>query len=341
MTVSLKRAVSSTSVRSAARGVIGRFNGTLGPRNLSDDYTLTVSRRATFSASLTGLQSNAALQLRTRDGRLIALSNRVGRRSELIRQRLAPGRYTVRVLRINGRTPYSLVVSDNSSVPTPPPPIPTPPPPIPTPPPPPPGNPFRDLWGTYRGTGTTTIGILNPFSGQFSSVNSFQTNIIAEVTAPRTAGGIVESNPFSLFVGSSPAEIAANAQGAISVNSAIPFNLRDGFLLQYWNLQYSGNQLSGTLVNPDSGTALTTNLFNSTQDLGVGLSIPFPYQMAVGTTLQGTLTPTELRLRIQGADTGQTRAFVTDLVVQRVPGTNRAQLVASRRSLTATAALFR
>ena len=304
MTVAPKEKVFSLT-KSATKSVIGRFQGTLGSRNSSDDYTLNVTRRGVFSASLTGLRDNAALQLRTNRGQVIARSNRPGRQSELIRRTLVPGTYFIRVSRSGGRTRYTLTISDNSNTSNPPT---NPNPPI---------NPFQNLWGVYRGSGITNIGTIDPLSGQLTSARSFQTSIVSEVTAPRSAGGVVETNPFSLSVGSSVAEIAANVEGAISVISALPFNFRGGFLLQYWSLQYSGNQISGTLINRDSGTALTINLFNSTMNFGLGLGIPFPYAMDTGTTLQGTLTPTELRIRIQGFDSGRTRLFVSDVVAQR------------------------
>lgn len=292
----------SPYTRANSINVIGKFKGTLGRQNASDDYRLNVTRLGVFSAALTGLQDNASLQLRTQNGRVIARSNRPKRRAELIRRSLNPGTYFVRVLRNGGRTKYRLTISEESSSTT---------PVTPT-------NPFQALWGTYRGTAVTTIGKIDPLSRQFTSVNTFQTSAVGEVTAPKSAGGVTESNPFSLSLGASPAEIAANVEGAVSIFSAIPFDFRGGFLLQYWSIQYSSNQINATLINRDSGTALTTNLFNSTMSLGFGLTTPFPYAMDVGTTLTGTLTPSEIRVRIQGLDSGQTRAFVSDIVAQRV-----------------------
>lgn len=298
--------ISNVSAQLRTRTIIGQFSGVLGKRNPSDDYTLNVTRRGVFSAALTGLRDNAALQLRASNGQVIARSTRPGRRSELIRRTLAPGTYFVRVLRDGSSTKYKLAIFDDSNAST---------PPInPTPP----TNPFQNLWGNYRGVGTTTIGTIDPLSGQLTSVNSFQTSIIAEVSAPKTAAGIVETNPFSLLISSSPAEIAANVEGAFSVYSAIPFDFRGGFLLQYWNLEYSGSQITATLINRDSGTALTTNLFNSTMSFGSGFGITFPYSMDIGTTIQGTLTSSELRVRIQGFDSGRTRVFNADVVVERV-----------------------
>jgi hypothetical protein len=296
-----------------AKAVIGRFRGRLGGNNRQDDYTLTVSRRSSFSVSLTGLRSNADLQLRHSNGRLIARSNRPGSKPERIRRILEPGNYTVRVLRRRGNTRYQLTIADqsssslpNNSI------VNSPNNPIV------PSNPFQNLWGEYRGVGITTIGKIDPLSGQLYSTNSFQTSIIADVGQPAAASGIAESNPFNFFVSSSPTEIAQNVEGAISIHSAIPFTFRGGFLVQYWQLQYQGNQISGTLTNPNTTIAAATNLFNSTRDLGLGLTIPFPYVMDTSTTLQGTLTANELRIRIQGLDTGRTRAFVADIVAQRV-----------------------
>lgn len=78
------------------------------------------------------------------------------------------------------------------------------------------------------------------------------------------------------------------------------------------------NQINVALVNRDSGAALITNRFNLTLDLGLSSNTPFPYAMDVGKTLTGTLTPSEIYVRVQGFDSGQTRAFVGNIVAQRV-----------------------
>ncbi|NJR59139.1 MAG: hypothetical protein HC769_09970 [Cyanobacteria bacterium CRU_2_1] len=46
----------------SAKAVLGTFRGILSQRNTSDDYTLTVTRRGRFSASLTCRATSLGLE---------------------------------------------------------------------------------------------------------------------------------------------------------------------------------------------------------------------------------------------------------------------------------------
>ncbi|PSB05681.1 hypothetical protein C7B76_31025, partial [filamentous cyanobacterium CCP2] len=96
---------------SRVSNLLGRFSGTLSRNNRWDDYTLTIARRGRFSASLQGLQSNAALELWNSNGRRLARSDRPGRKPESIQKRLNPGTYFIRVLQRAGRTRYRLTLN--------------------------------------------------------------------------------------------------------------------------------------------------------------------------------------------------------------------------------------
>jgi hypothetical protein len=111
-----KADVSPKNVRSAARIVLGNFTGVLGRNRRIQDFTLSVVRQGAFSAALNGLRNNAALELRTAGGQLLARSNRRGRSPEFIQRTLAPGNYVVRVLRVSGNTRYRLQISEISTV---------------------------------------------------------------------------------------------------------------------------------------------------------------------------------------------------------------------------------
>lgn len=169
----------------------------------------------------------------------------------------------------------------------------------------------------YRGSATTTLGQIDPSTGRVinSTVRSSRTGATAEVANPRVAGGVRESNPFSLSLSSSSAEVTGLKEGAFTMNSALPFNFRDGFLLQYWNLRYSGNQLSGQLTNTGTQFALATNLVNVR-----GAIAPDQITMNRGTTITGRITTNSIQVKIQG--TGVTLlsgqyAFVIDAVLSR------------------------
>jgi len=299
--------------------MLGDYGGTVSLNRRKSDHRFTLTQRSRISAALTGLRADADLLLRNSDGRVIARSRKPGRKSELIQRTLEPGAYSLRVVRYSGRTSYRLVVSeegDSTSLPTAPVPSPTTPTPLPTAPTPvSPVNPLQSLWGNYRGMGNTTIGTYNPLSGQLISADSFQTNIAGAIDSPKSTGGLTEDNPFSLSI-SSPAS-AITQSGEFSIFSALPFDFRGGYLLQYWKLQYEGNQIFGKLVNTGVAEALAINSFNATQNFG-SFSTPFPYTMGTDTLLQGTITSNEIRVRIQGFDTSKTRFFLSDVVAQRV-----------------------
>lgn len=174
-------------------------------------------------------------------------------------------------------------------------------------------NAFRLI---YRGNATTTLAQIDPSTGRIiGSVRSSQTATTAEITDPRVAGGIRETNPFSLSISSSPAEVRGLKEGAFTMNSALPFDFQGGFLVQYWNLRYDGTQLSGQLTNTGSQFALATNLINAS-----GTIAPDQINMNRGTTITGRITTNQIQVRIQG--TGVTLlsgqyAFVIDAVLSR------------------------
>jgi hypothetical protein len=168
----------------------------------------------------------------------------------------------------------------------------------------------------YRGNATTTIGQLDP-SGRVISgtVRSSQTGVTGEVTDPRSAGGFRETNPFSLNIASSSAETVGLKEGAFTLNSALPFNFRGGFLLQYWNLQYSGDRISGRLNDTGTQYSLATNLVNVREPLA-----PSQLTMNRGTTFTGRVTQKSIQVRIQGTGVSlfsRQYAFVIDAVLAR------------------------
>lgn len=296
---------------SRVSNLLGRFSGALNRNNRRDDYTLTIARRGRFSASLQGLQSNAALELWSNNGRRLARSDRPGRKPESIQKRLNPGTYFIRVLQRAGRTRYRLTLNGRPNSPA------------AKPTPTPSSTPFQNLWGEYRGSGVTTNEVFDLRSGRSTGEkNSYPTNIIARVAAPSAAGGIVETNPFSLSVSSPYFDLLLSRTGSIALYSASRGT--QGVLKQSWSLQYNGNQINGTLTNP--GTVFNPaapNYFvatGSSRTILVGTPLNFPMQ--ANTTLQGTLTPTELRLQIQstytGTATNTSRIFVSDIIAQRV-----------------------
>lgn len=294
----------SVSETSLTKSSLGKFIGTVGQSNRSDDYSFTVSRRGRFSASLTGLQANAALQLLSKGERILAQSDREGQRSELIQKTLRPGTYVIRVLQRAGRTNYTLSVTDNLRPST------LPINPIPS------INLLQNLSGEYRGTSVTTTGLINPASGQFTDgPKSFQTNITARIRAPIAVGSAVESNPFNLSISSSVADLSNAALGAIALYSALPNS--QNALGQSWSFQYKGDRVSGTLTNPNNISRPSAPNYFFADSFIFGVRSFLASDMNASTTLQGTLTANELRLRLQGSS-GNLRTFMIDIAAQRI-----------------------
>jgi hypothetical protein len=289
----------------STKALLKQFKGTLNQNNRRQNYTLTVSRRGRFSASLTGLQADAALQLSTQTGQVLARSDRSGKRSESIQKTLKPGSYLVRVLQRQGKTNYTLSIRGKPNTGQ------VNPPTI---------NLFQNLWGEYRGASVTTTGLIDPVTGQFTDgPRAFQTNVTARVRAPLTVGNRVETNPFNLSISSSGLDLGRGTPGAIAVYSALTNS--QNLLGQSWQLQYSDNQIRGTLVNanndltPPFNDSAPNYLFAGPVMVG-SAPLFLASDMNADTTLQGTLTSKELRLRLQGSS-GSLRVFVIDIVAQR------------------------
>lgn len=169
----------------------------------------------------------------------------------------------------------------------------------------------------YRGRATTTLGQIDLATGRVinGTARSSRTRATAEIANPRSAGGVRESNRFSLSISSSSSEVAGLKEGAFTMISAVPFNFQGGFLVQYWNLQYRGDRLSGRLTNTGAQFALAVNSVNVREPLA-----PSQLTMNRGTTITGRVTSTSIRVRIQGTGVSlfsQQYAFVIDAVLSR------------------------
>lgn len=176
----------------------------------------------------------------------------------------------------------------------------------------------------YEGIATTTIGQIDPFTNQVFNIRSVQTSVKAVIRKPRSAGGVTETNPFSLTFASSSAESSSGKEGAFSMFSALPFNFRGGFLVQYWNLQFQGQQFTGQLVNTGEQFSLATNLMNINESVPAYPPgyITSPSQLLMGnqTTIAGRRTASQFQVRLQGSGTGLlggSYVFVVEAILAR------------------------
>lgn len=177
-------------------------------------------------------------------------------------------------------------------------------------------NRYRALWGVFRGSASIRIGYINPLTRQLEGYTHHRTGVVASIGQPKVAAGIRERNPFSLSIGSTPGEIAANKQGAFTTYSAIPYNFRGGYLAEYWRVRITGNRVAANLSDPHTAEALAANQITALQNIA-GIVIPWPYVMRQGTTLRGTITRSRIQVTIRGLDSGLTRSFVITITARR------------------------
>ncbi|WP_432810111.1 S8 family serine peptidase [Pantanalinema sp. GBBB05] len=87
------------------------FNDFVGAADPNDYYQFTLDTTAIFDLDVTGLSSDADVQLLSSDGALIASSIAAGINPESITRTLTAGTYYIRVFPYNGDTDYTLAVA--------------------------------------------------------------------------------------------------------------------------------------------------------------------------------------------------------------------------------------
>jgi hypothetical protein len=181
------------------------------------------------------------------------------------------------------------------------------------------GNPIKKLFGTFRGTATTLLGAINPLTGEVTNVISRNTTSVASISKRKKAGGVTERNPFNFSISSSPNEVSGLVEGSFSTFSALPFDFRGGFLVQYWSFKYNGQRIKGELERTNSDLSLATNTINANENFA-GIVTPSLYTMNAGTTIRRRITRQTVQVRIQGVATGlvsSSYAFVIDVSAKR------------------------
>ncbi|MFB6165392.1 MAG: hypothetical protein ABEJ31_09570 [Haloarculaceae archaeon] len=138
--------------------------------------------------------------------------------------------------------------------------------------------------------------------GATTTQQQYQGDAVAVLSAPKSGGGLAETNPFGLFVG--PGNPNTSGQpGVWEIHSAA---VAEGALFQYWDLQVlDDRQFEGRLTDPHNPEALTWNLINVELPLIPGRpnlgTLPTPKGMGAGTSVAGTATQDALSLQLQGA----------------------------------------
>jgi trimeric autotransporter adhesin len=91
------------------------FNDSIGNGDLNDYYRFTLTESRSFQLGLSGLSSDADVQLLNSSGVSIGSSSNSGTSSEAIDQQLTAGTYYIRVYPYSGATNYSLSLSTSIS----------------------------------------------------------------------------------------------------------------------------------------------------------------------------------------------------------------------------------
>jgi hypothetical protein len=174
------------------------------------------------------------------------------------------------------------------------------------------------LLATYKGTATTVIRYLeyNVYTGQmeFSFENTKQHATTVFVKVPFQINQVEsETNPVNLQI--SPSHVTKD-EGLIDVVSALTLKTPDtgrDALMQYWQLSMDGDRIQGNLTDNHIPQWVAINNIWALNDLAGGLWMVLPERMAVGTTLEGAMTSTQLQLSVTGQSADTSVQFSTSI----------------------------
>lgn len=159
-----------------------------------------------------------------------------------------------------------------------------------------------------HGIATMNVGLVNVY-GQSQGTRTYQTNVSLIFDKPLDDR---ETNPFHLTIQSTP---LVNNPGEFSIYSAMSFtdNTGDNVFLQYWTYQAESRAdsviFAGELTNNQTSVALATNGITIPVEIAPNLVMPSYLSMANGTTIEGELSDTGVRIWIQGNTTNLAHPF--------------------------------
>jgi hypothetical protein len=168
----------------------------------------------------------------------------------------------------------------------------------------------------YKGTAYVVIRYYeyNPYSGQdeFIEEKHYNYNTIVFIKPPISAGGITESNPFSLQINPDRTG-GGDEEGHVDISSSLIMTVSTGYLLlQYWNYTLAGEQVTGTLVDNHAAEASAANMIWAWDDIA-GIFMTMSFSMADGATMNGTVTANAVSLNITGQSIDTYRKFTCQI----------------------------
>jgi hypothetical protein len=184
---------------------------------------------------------------------------------------------------------------------------------------------FASQVRTYRGTMTIAVDYydfcdISTTQRQYRGTRTGTFNVTI-VTGPRKTNfrsplPLVETNPFNLFVQTTP----VGQNGGVDLSSAGVF-AEDRIMLQYWALQLRGSTLTGNLIDTHAAETAVLNEFWTDQlflacapQLGGFVG---PLTVSTGATLQGTITDRRIAFDVQGTVDNRTRDIRATFVATR------------------------
>ncbi|WP_157877175.1 hypothetical protein [Streptomyces odonnellii] len=158
--------------------------------------------------------------------------------------------------------------------------------------------------GQWSGTARISVDFSDPGCGETSESYELPATLI--ITDP--VGG--EDNSFNL-TWASDSQTPAGAFGVSSALDATDTLDGEAVSVNYWTLSEDGSGgISGDLTDPGNSEALALNLlFVPKPILPCSQYMVFPYGMATGTTLEGTVSEDSASLTLSGTSLDGTRSF--------------------------------
>jgi hypothetical protein len=174
----------------------------------------------------------------------------------------------------------------------------------------------------YAGTMSTTATYLGCLTGQQTTQLPVTVTTGPPLRSTRLQPAVGrENNPLRIVIGQ-PTAAAGVTSGAVSMASAQRFaGTFPAVILQYWNLTKRGAAVSGVLTQDHTSEAAAYNLLASITELApcfpnFGFYVNLD-PIAVGATLNGTISPTAVQLQLSGGVVNQSRRFTSNITAVR------------------------
>lgn len=178
----------------------------------------------------------------------------------------------------------------------------------------------RQDFRVYQGVASTAVSFSDALG--HTQIRHYATPVAIEVSPPLRApvAAQVELNPFHFSLGHASPGIAE--EGLYTIHSADIIFQGSELLVQYWRFVEDGKSFSGELIQPhvqsQSPLSPTGNLIFLPPDPGSGFPVPYPFGLARGTRLTGTMTSDHISFRVEGNATDHAHPFISEVIATRV-----------------------